>query len=510
MPDSQSLSFSRQILSFISKHRGLLFILLAVFVLRLPSLMEPHRYADEEIYLTLGQGLRKGLVFYRDIHDNKPPLLYFIAALAGNIFWFRFFLLVVHAIGVIIFWKLAELVFNQHHKAVFVSTSLFAILSTLPLLEGNIANGENFMIIPALAAVFLLYRMLKYPSKQKSPWLYPLIGVLFATAFLFKIPIVFDFLGILLFWVFLSQSHSLFREWIRLLVSRRFMLVLVGFAFPVILSIAYYAWLGAFEPYVRSALLQNIGYLSSWRSGGGVLENPLVWRGLIIAGISAVLFALRQRLSRPVLLTMIWTVFSLYGALLSSRPYPHYLLEPLVPVSLLVVFPFLRRSLLDRISALVMMGVVGIAYVTNGFWYYKTLPYYQHFLHYATGAESWEANLDYWGARRNYQISEYIQSRTSATDRIFIWGTEPAIYALSDRLPVGRYTVSYHIIDFRAFDETLTALKTTPAKFIVVIDTFDEFNNLKSFLDARYNLETVIDHADIYRLREDDTQAVQG
>ena len=173
--------------SFVSRYRFLILVLFVVFILRVPSLMEPHRYADEEIYLTLGQGLRKGLVFYRDIHDNKPPLLYVIAALAGNLFWLRFLLLVVHAIGVIIFWKLAQLVFNQHHKAVFASTSIFAILSTLPFLEGNIANGENFMIVPALAAVFILYRALKFPSKQKSPWTYPLIGVLFATAFLFKI-----------------------------------------------------------------------------------------------------------------------------------------------------------------------------------------------------------------------------------------------------------------------------------------------------------------------------------
>src|SRR3989338_9802284 len=92
-------SLAHKIAIFIAKYRALIVLFLFIFVLRLPSLMEPHRYADEEIYLTLGQGFRKGLVFYRDIHDNKPPLLYVIAALAGNLFWFRFLLLVAHAIG---------------------------------------------------------------------------------------------------------------------------------------------------------------------------------------------------------------------------------------------------------------------------------------------------------------------------------------------------------------------------------------------------------------------------
>jgi len=53
--------------------------------------LNQNRYADEDIYLTLGQGLKKGLVFYRDIHDNKPPLLYVMAAVAGNVKVFRLF-----------------------------------------------------------------------------------------------------------------------------------------------------------------------------------------------------------------------------------------------------------------------------------------------------------------------------------------------------------------------------------------------------------------------------------
>lgn len=47
----------------IEKNEGLILILLLVAVLRIPGLFEPNRYADEDIYLTLGQGLRKGLVF---------------------------------------------------------------------------------------------------------------------------------------------------------------------------------------------------------------------------------------------------------------------------------------------------------------------------------------------------------------------------------------------------------------------------------------------------------------
>ena len=98
----------KKILSFIEKHEALLVILCVVAVLRLPGLFEPNRYADEDIYLTIGRGLARGLVLYRDIFDNKTPLIYLIAMVAGNVMWFRFILMVWNLVNVVLVWKLAE------------------------------------------------------------------------------------------------------------------------------------------------------------------------------------------------------------------------------------------------------------------------------------------------------------------------------------------------------------------------------------------------------------------
>ena len=76
------------------------------FFLRLPSLFEPFTYGDEGIYLTLGQGLRKGLVFYRDIHDNKPPFLYLLAALANSFSYYRLILFIWSFATILMFFKL--------------------------------------------------------------------------------------------------------------------------------------------------------------------------------------------------------------------------------------------------------------------------------------------------------------------------------------------------------------------------------------------------------------------
>lgn len=490
----------RKTILVLNRYKALLVLLFIIFILRIPTLFDPHRYADEEIYLTLGQGVRKGLVLYRDIHDNKPPLLYLVAAAASDLFWFRFFLLVFHAFGVLCFWKLAELVFEKKRLAVLISTSLFGLFSTLPFLEGNIANGENFMIVPALLACCLFYRAVTDSYFAGRLIVFICIGLLFAVSFLFKIPIVFDFLSLLCFWCFFVLPPTNFRRLCQRIFSPQTIVMVLGFALPIALSIVYYSSFGAFEPYVRSALLQNVGYVSSWRSGGaGLLTNPLVWRGIIVLGISVILFVFSSKLSLAVRFVSLWTIFSMYGALLSSRPYPHYLLEPLAPVSLLVMLVFTEKFLLRRLlPALIFILILG-AYIENKFWYYASVPYYRNFVAYALGRKDWGAYLDFFGARRNYLISSYIKQHTLPSERIFIWGTEPSIYVLTDRLPVGRYTVSYHIFDFRAFEETMIALQASPPAYIVVIDDLDRFVQLKSYLNNFYMLENVIDGASLYR-----------
>ena len=133
-----------------------LLVLLGI-ALRIPSLFEPYWYGDEAIYLTLGEGIRQGLLLYRDIFDHKPPLIYLLAAIAGSVFWFKFILLVWNTVAIILFWKLAK---N------FLAALLFVLVTSLPLLEGNIANAELFILGPTLGAYLLLSNQEKITPKR--------------------------------------------------------------------------------------------------------------------------------------------------------------------------------------------------------------------------------------------------------------------------------------------------------------------------------------------------------
>jgi hypothetical protein len=490
------------ILNFFKENKLLLIILLGVILLRIPTLFEPNRYADEDIYLTIGQGLRKGLVLYRDIHDNKPPLIYILAAFSQGVFGFRLILLFWNLLNVILFWFLAQKILVKKW-AVISASLIFAILSNIPLLEGNISNGEIFLIMPATLAMLLIFGEALRKKKERV-WVFALAGLSFSCAFLFKVPVVFDFGAACLFLVFFAGEKSLLNS-LKYIFSPRFLIFVASFFAPIILSILYYWTQGAGGPYVKGALLQNIAYLSSWSGGsqssgiGGLFKSGLVQRGLLVLAITAFLYLVRRRVSLTLAFSSLWFIYAFFGAFLSFRPYPHYLLQVIVPASLILVLLLVEKKYLSRAIILGLLALATFFYIKVDFWYYKSLPYYQNFAKFALRLETRNQYFDFFGkVNRNYQIAQYVVEHSSPTDKIFVWGTEPAIYALSGRLPVGRYTVEYHVADFNGYGETMDYFKKTMPKLIITFPDSRPFPELYKTLREKYILVKKIDNADIY------------
>jgi hypothetical protein len=83
---------------------------------------------------------------------------------------------------------------------------------------------------------------------------------------------------------------------------------------------------------------------------------------------------------------------------------------------------------------------------------------------------------------------------------VFIWGDEPNVYALAERLPIGRYTVAYHVVDFNGYEETIEAWDKNPPKVVIVMmDEKREFPEMENRLAVEYMLAKQIDKAMVYR-----------
>jgi len=438
--------------------------------------------------------LRRGLSFYRDIHDNKPPALYFLASVARSVPVFRIILFLWNSVSVYFFYLISKKLFKSPFLYKF-SAVLFTILSTIPLLEGQISNGEIFMIMPAIVAIYLVL------SKSKK---FFLIGLLFSLSFLFKVPIAFDFLALMLYFTFF-QANS-FKSLLSKLFSKKVIFILLFFTIPIIISILYYCLIGAGSAYVKAALMQNVGYLSSWEGYHlPFYKSGLIQRFFFLSVILGLLFAYRNRLNKKFLFFYIYFTTALFGSLLSGRPYPHYLIQ-LLP-AFVILFALLLSSkskLVDRLIIIFLFFVTTISLFKYKFWYYPSLSYYKNFLKYSLRLQNKEDYWNYWGSyvAYNYQTGQYIHQHTNKKDKIFVWGTEPSIYLISKRLPLGKYTVAYHIKDFHASTSTINKIKARLPKYIIYIKgQHPSFPQLDSFVNTYYSFQQVFGNNLIFELR---------
>ena len=495
----------KKILKILHFPNWLVITLAIVLVLRIPSFFEPFSYGDEMIYLTLGEGVRQGEVLYRDLHDNKPPLLYIIAAIAGSVFWFKVILAFWNLITIVLFWKLGKVLFPRKKKLTKIATVTFALLTTLPLLEGNIANSELFLIGTTIAAFLILF------SRKLTPKNLFFAGILFALSTLFKVPAIFDIPAIFLFWLI---TGGLKVKNIKK-VARNALYLSIGFLSLIGLTFIWYYLRGGFQEYLIAGFLQNVGYLSSFRPDEVaepflVKNMPLLIRGgLTFLGV-VILYFYRKRLSKQFIFLTLWLLLTLFAVTLSERPYPHYLIQSLPPLSFMVAMLVALENI-EQSLVIIPLAVTLFVPVYFRFWFYQTAEYYSRFVKLATRTISKEEYLASFGGHvpRSYEIADIINKSSDRRDKIFVWGSNNStVYALSRRLPPIRYVAQYHINDFSSNGEVLEKLKTSLPKIIVVLPNSPSFPELILLLRNNYILMETIDDAEVWTLISPEVRAI--
>ncbi len=479
------------------KYKYFLVLILFFLVLRIPSLFEPYWYGDEGIYLVLGQAIRKGIALYGQIHDNKPPTLYYLAALSQTVFGFRLLLIFFMIPTIYFFNKLSQLFLSL--KASKVATFIFLILTSIPLFEGNIANAEVFMLLPTILGIYILAK-----SKPNTKNII-IAGLLLGFALTIKIPVILEF-AFLCFWFFISDFSSLKKVFsnIKLII-----IFAIAFFLPIILCGIYFYFKGAFQPFLIASLLQNFGYLSSWSAGthtasvasGGII-NRFVF--LLIAWLLIFILKTKKIISQNFSFILFWFSATVFGVLLSGRPYPHYLIQLLPPLTLLIVILFNFKNRKAQFLSLFSILFFVFIFFRFKFYVYPVFKYYSNFYSYVTKQKSLSDYRIFFGSQINdsYKVSDFIKVNTESKDNIFVWGDDPSIYALSNRSPSSRYTVAYHIIDFKGYKNTMDKIKIDQPKFIVYYPMPNRsFPDLDIFIKNYYFVTEKIGNATIFKLR---------
>lgn len=489
---------SKAIIKFLADSFNTSFVAISVAIfslLRLPSVIEPYWYGDEGIYEVIGKAISSGRMLYLGIWDNKPPVLYLIYAIFnGEQFYVRLASLLVGSLSVVVFFFLAKKLFTSR-TAVVVATMFYSIFFGLPLLEGNIANAENFMVLPILLA---FYVMVSAPENKKLLSA-AIAGFLLSLAFLIKIVAIFDFtvLAIIVFIARFTETISFSKRNIKKELRaaatsiQNEAVLAISFAVPIIFTGLYFISVGAFPDFWRAAMSQNVGYVGY----GNYFLFPM---GLLFVKLILLVFSFllvlryRKTLGAGGVLIFLWLAFSMFNAFFSARPYTHYLLVLLPAFSLFLGYLLDNKKLLFITIPLL---IIILFFVDRDFKITKRkiLPYYVNYVKFIAGGSviRYQAFFDK-NTPRDYEIARFIRAKTSRSDNIFLWGDNAQIYALSEKLPPGRYTVAYHVTFYPdGIEETKAALRAASPKYIIDTKRSPEINNFLANYSLRYTIEDV-------------------
>jgi hypothetical protein len=517
------LKMWRKLDIFLDNHLPLLGLFLTITILRIPNFFEPYWYGDEGIYLTIGTAMRHGEKLYSQIIDHKTPLIYYLAMVPSQLD-FRILNFVAMIIATFAFWLLAKKLF-QNQKIAFLSSFLFVLGTTLPAFEGNIPNGELFVMTFFLIGTLFLTKthyFEKFISERphstnpgmREYILLLLSGVFFSLGILTKVPAIFDvaaFLSIGWFSLTLSLKKLSFTsaslKSIREVVLQEAALV-VGIVLPILLSIVYFILRGSGKAYLDFGLLYNFRYAGEWSLP---FNHPFLLflftlKGkLLLTAIWFILLTIAQKFwhfSHRFVFISGWFALALFGSLLSNRPYPHYFLQIFPALSLLIGFILVEifshgkefiskiELVLSILAFTVLVSVVLLLQVKP----YPTWSYYSRFVALMTKRITPEAYRNSFNEvmADNYAAAKIIQ--TDKNPKMFIWGTNPMLYALTQKDPVGRFTVAFHIFDFNAEKETYDAVTAAKPTYIVVMKGERDLPGLSEFLTSYYIPNQEFDH----------------
>ncbi|MEK7061292.1 MAG: hypothetical protein AAB954_01375, partial [Patescibacteria group bacterium] len=356
---------------------------------------------------------------------------------------------------------------------------------------------ENFMMAFSLGAIYILL------SKKLNIKNLLFSGLLFGISFLTKVPAIFDLPVIIIFWIMVTKLNK--NNLIKIIKNSSY--IIIGFLIPVILSFVWYGVFGHLEDYLKAVFMQNMGYVSSWRPGDVqksflVRNAPLLIRFFIASLGIALTFVFRKKLSKPFILASVWLMLSLFAVTLSERPYPHYLLQSIGPISILLGILFTRRTV-EQSLVVIPLLVAFIVPVYYRFWYYPTTSYYFRFIKYAVGVSSREKYFSDFNkhTQRNYQIADFLINSSYKNDKVFVWGPDSTtIYSLSRRIPPMKFVADYHVFDYSSKPDVVKMLSASKPRFIVITSEAKPFLEIRSLLHQNYLLINSIENAEIWSL----------
>lgn len=506
---------------------------LIVILLRLPSLEQPFDN-DSGANAYHARLIMRGEPLYSTHHPaHHMPGVYYSYALAfllfGDSTWSVKFLLIPWTVAtVFLLYRLGTLVMDR--PTGLLAAFFYAILSSHVQLFGTTAEIELFANLPRVAALLVMLHLTTRDTSARAasarpavrPWTFAFVGLLSATAFLFKAVYLSPLaLAGLVLLAQLWRARTTPGAW-RTVVARGIWIG-VGFAITLLLVVAYFALEGLLPRFLLTFTMGRdyVSFRNSATLGYGYLAIvlPLLGLGLnnavllacslggfLVTFINAFRGRHRTRGSSKPLYISAWYILSFVEATITRTCFLHYYLLIVPPLALLAAWFLLKlyrdlrhssRAAAIALPAILLIAALVISAIQN-------FDHYRLYARYKLGLGSYEdfvvRGWNVLGAQalRAQKLADYVQARTSPDEYVYYWSGAVQLYYLADRrCPIDIIWPLY--IEATGPHERIFGPRT---KYIIVGDS----NNIArpdwlypALAEEGYTLETIIDEQEIYR-----------
>ncbi len=475
-------------------------LLLLTVGLRLPAFFVQVFNSDETFLATQAEVINEGGRLYEDATDRKPPLVPYLYAATFTLFatsalW-SVRVIAMLAVALTALLLAIEARRRYGDKAAWLAGILFVLASVaFAPQDGQAANFEVFMLPAMTAAVLLGAR-----GRSKSA------GVAVAVATLAKQTGAATLLPVLYLVWRARGKRGVGGAAIGFTIPLAIVALLVGpgeLLFWTLLGNGSYFGLGSASAYVLGMFaLMTLAFVGA--NLPIVWSLPRAWRERKLPSLHRVDGAAPDdQWAGPDTDLWIWLLSAALSVVVGFRFFGHYYLQLLPPLCLLTAGALIGRSRMLLKTSVAFAAVMAVTFSLLGFW------------------------VKPWGDHPKYEmVSQYLDTHTSATDKIFVWGHMPEIYWASDRRPASRFLTSgFPVGDWGsrpegdeasnvptpgAIEQMMEDLRTRVPRY--VLDTtpaafrgsqyspMSKFPELRQFVDSRYEYVRTMDGIAIYEL----------
>ncbi len=431
---------------------------------------------DSSMFMYFGEGIKQGMIPYKEMLDHKGPVLFFINSIASigfNENHMGLWLIELTSIFVTLFftYKTSLLFTNKGVSLLAIILSFSIYISTLD--TGN--YSEEYAMPFIMLSLYYFFDQV-YHSRKLQNFHFIIIGFSFSFVFFIRANMIVPWIVIYSYYLIMYFYQ---KKWLPL-----FKVVFYSFlgAMIICIPVVFYCIItGSLAEMIQQAFLMNLQYASSslWEklSTSNDFYNVLASSGypvMIFLFLSLLLKNLQnKKVRRSYLLLLALNILNWYTVILSGRSYQHYMLTQvglLTIIVAIVLFEYFKNYDLKKWIIVFSLFIILFSPL-----FYTSIQRIKYI-------NTAEFPMD----REKEAIAREIREHSKKGDRIYVHAIDGNIYLLSHRFSNSKFFVlpSLNYIEQPELSkEFLSSFDKDMPKYIVIM------KDAKVGLDSLFNKE---------------------